>query len=209
MLHGGKSPLSSFPEHAVERRFRALLIALIALAGCRDRPTPEASRAGTKPPAAATRDLAGPFAAPCTAAAAWWQEAVTPADSAQLTRVDTVVVPPLGEQPTAGCRVRLWLPHGMRQGEPPRDGNEDSVPLALQRSGAGWRRMIDYDADGPDGSLSGYQRGQVRCAVEQSWDGGDGTDSTYVPEVWYRRELTCWAEPSDGGSTAINGRLPR
>lgn len=84
----------------------------------------------------------------------------------------------------------------MREGQPGRGGSDDSVPLALQRAGADWHRLVQYDADGPDGSLSGYQRAQVRCTVAQSWDGGDDSDSTYLPELWYRQELTCWAEPS-------------
>jgi hypothetical protein len=86
----------------------------------------------------------------------------------------------------------------MREGQPAWGGSDDSVSPALQRSGADWRRLSQYDADGPDGSLSRYQRAQVRCTVAQSWDGGDDSDSTYVAEVWYRQELTCWAEPSDG-----------
>jgi hypothetical protein len=174
----------------------ALAIALVALAGCRDRPQ-EAPRA-SKPGAAAAQELAGAAAAPCVAALAWWQGAITPADSGQVTAVDTVMVPPLGEHPTAVCRVRVWLPHGMREGQPAWGGSDDSLPPALQRSGADWRRLSQYDADGPDGSLSGYQHAQIRCTVAQSWDGGDDSDSTYVAEVWYRQEMTCWNEPIDG-----------
>jgi hypothetical protein len=107
------------------------------------------------------------------------------------------LVPPLSERPASACVVRVWLPHGMREGRSSWGGRDDSLPPALQRSGVDWRRLLQYDADGPDGSLSGYQRGEVRCTVAQSWDGGDDSDSTDVAEVWYRQELTCWAEPSE------------
>jgi hypothetical protein len=132
------------------------------------------------------------------AAAAWWQTAIAAPDSGQVTAADTVLVPPLGEHSTPVCVVRVLLPHGMREGQPAWGGGDGSVPPALRQSGADWRRLIQYDADGPDGSLSGYQRAQVRCTVAQSWDGGDDSDSTYVAEVWYRQELTCWGEPGEG-----------
>jgi len=176
-------------------RTHALLIALVALAGCGDRPTRAASRASSQPAAAAAQAPAGAVAAPCVAGLAWWQGATTPADSAQITAVDTVLVPPLEARPTAVCRVRVWLPHGMGEDQPAWGGSDDSVPPALQRSGADWRRLYQYDADGPDGSRSGYQRGPTRCTVAQGWDGGDDSDSTYVAEAWYRQELTCWAAP--------------
>jgi hypothetical protein len=82
----------------------------------------------------------------------------------------------------------------MRDNHPPWDSGSDSIPGALRRSGEGWRRLIGYDADGPDGTVSAYQRAHVRCTVGQSWDGGDDSDSTYVPEPWYRQEVTCFAE---------------
>jgi hypothetical protein len=85
----------------------------------------------------------------------------------------------------------------MREGRPALGDSGDSVPPALERSGRDWGRLIQYDADGPDGSLSGYQRGHVRCTVAQSWDGGDDSDTSYVPEAWYRQELTCWLVEAD------------
>jgi hypothetical protein len=132
------------------------------------------------------------------AAAAWWQAAIAAPDSGQVTAADTVLVPPLGEHSAPVCVVRVLLPHGMREVQPAWGGGDGGVPPALRQSGADWRRLIQYDADGPDGSLSGYQRAEVRCTVAQSWDGGDDSDSTYVAELWYRQELTCWGEPSEG-----------
>jgi hypothetical protein len=170
-------------------RIFTLLWGLIILAGCRHRPSQETLGASNRPAA---------LDPVCLGALAWFQAAITPSDSGQVTAADTTLVPPLGEQPIAACQVRVWLPHGMREGQPPYSVSDDSVPAALQRSGGEWHRLIQYDADGPDGSLSGYQRGQERCTVARSWDGGDDSDSTYVAEEWYRQELTCWVEPGPG-----------
>lgn len=129
--------------------------------------------------------------ATCAAGARWWQT-TTAADSARVTWVDSVLVPPLGEQPVPACVVRTWIAHGGRGDRPELRVGHDSVAPVLNHTG-GWRPLHRYAADGPDGSLSGYQRAQVRCTVAQSWDGGDDSDSTYVPDDWYGQELTCWA----------------
>ncbi len=69
--------------------------------------------------------------------------------------------------------------------------------LALTRgAGAGWTPLYHYSADGPDGTDMGYQRGTVRCLVEQSWDGGDDSDTTYVPADWFKERTTCWSVPA-------------
>jgi len=57
---------------------------------------------------------------------------------------------------------------------------------------SGWAHLIHLAADGPDGSVMAYQRGVVRCVVDQAWDGGDDADSTYVPSPWYRQTTSCW-----------------
>jgi len=57
---------------------------------------------------------------------------------------------------------------------------------------AGWLPLSRLDADGPDGSVSAFERGRVRCLVDKSWDGGDDADSTYKPLPWYREATTCW-----------------
>jgi hypothetical protein len=56
----------------------------------------------------------------------------------------------------------------------------------------GWLPLSRLDADGPDGSVSAFERGRVRCLVDKSWDGGDDADSTYKPLPWYREATTCW-----------------
>jgi len=99
---------------------------------------------------------------------------------------------------------------------------EDSTALAakdsvrLQRDGpakstywphaqrTGWLPLVHLVADGPDGSVMAYQRGVVRCVVDEAWDGGDDADSTYVPSPWYRQTTSCWphSKPLSAHDTA-------
>lgn len=77
-------------------------------------------------------------------------------------------------------------------------------------SNAGWIEL-KYDADGPDGSDRQYQRGHVRCMLDERWDGGDDGDSTYVPNPFYRQLTSCWAYPhaiADTDTVPQAARLP-
>jgi len=46
---------------------------------------------------------------------------------------------------------------------------------------AGWVPDYGYSADGTDGSDMGYVTATYLCVIEAQWDGGDDTDTTYVP----------------------------
>jgi hypothetical protein len=46
---------------------------------------------------------------------------------------------------------------------------------------AGWVDIPRYSADGPDGSSFGRRSRETVCLFRASWDGGDDSDSTYVP----------------------------
>lgn len=54
----------------------------------------------------------------------------------------------------------------------------------------GWQRKEDYQADGPDGFMSGFVTREALCVVEASWDGGDDSGSTYVPTPGSTLRLT-------------------
>jgi hypothetical protein len=56
----------------------------------------------------------------------------------------------------------------------------------------GWVPLLMFSADGPDGRMLNYQRGMVRCQVEDSFDGGDDADTTVVPLKWFAQRTTCW-----------------
>jgi hypothetical protein len=178
-------------------RLYALRLELIAVIAC-EGGAPRAEPSYGPPARGPGLGVGGAVGAGWAAATTWWRTGVTATDSGQVTTVDSVKTPPLGRRPEAVCLVRVWLPHGVHERPSTAAGSEDGVPPALRATG-GWRRLIEDDADGPDGSQSGYQRAGVRCTVEQGWDGGDDSDSTYVAEDWYREEITCWAAPASIG----------
>jgi hypothetical protein len=177
-----------------------LSVAAIGVIACKDSRTEGLSR---KPPASAIANSGGVGATAdttCAAALEWWKANLTLSDSATISMVDTVGPPPTEDRARPLCMVRVFVPHGMNSANAAWSVIDDSVPPPLLRSGSDWLVLLRFMADGPDGSLIGYQRGKVRCALQRSWDGGDDGDSTYIREPWYREELTCWeAEllPSD------------
>jgi hypothetical protein len=56
----------------------------------------------------------------------------------------------------------------------------------------GWERLLAYQADGPDGSLTGLSVGPVLCVISGRWDGGDDSDTTYVPVPGYDLDVQCF-----------------
>lgn len=63
---------------------------------------------------------------------------------------------------------------------------------------AGWtERDHLLSADSPDGSVLAFSRGDVACLVSGSWDGGDDSDSTYLPAPGFRIEAACYANRPD------------
>ena len=57
---------------------------------------------------------------------------------------------------------------------------------------AGWTDLTRVDADGPDGFSRTYERPGVRCQIDYSQDGGDDSDSTYVPSPAISEATFCW-----------------
>jgi hypothetical protein len=56
----------------------------------------------------------------------------------------------------------------------------------------GWREITEYQADGPDGGSQTLERSGIRCQVDFSQDGGDDSDSTYVPSPAIGETTFCW-----------------
>lgn len=63
------------------------------------------------------------------------------------------------------------------------------VEDALQA--AGWAPAYGYSADGTDGTVMGFVTKRFLCVVEGRWDGGDDSDSTYVPPPGCELTVTC------------------
>jgi hypothetical protein len=54
-----------------------------------------------------------------------------------------------------------------------------------------WDDRTTISADGQDGTVQGVHRGEVTCLVERRWDGGDPTDTTYVPRDTLEVHFAC------------------
>ena len=92
------------------------------------------------------------------------------------------------EQLEPGCRV-AW------------SNSTQVAPLGdvIARAGAaGWKERGGLlSADGPDGSVLAMSRGDVACLVRGEWDGGDDSDSTYVPAKGFEISASCFANRPD------------
>jgi hypothetical protein len=64
---------------------------------------------------------------------------------------------------------------------------------------AGWVQAR-YSADGPDGSVWSVRSRETLCVVNESWDGGDDSDSTYVPSD--ESDLVTRCSPLEPGDSA-------
>jgi hypothetical protein len=63
-------------------------------------------------------------------------------------------------------------------------------PLEQWFTSHGWV-YAPYSADGPDGEVFGYTDFHRLCVVRGSWDGGDDSDTTYVPAPGYELWVMC------------------
>jgi hypothetical protein len=72
-----------------------------------------------------------------------------------------------------------------------RDGGPDVTGIAGALEAAGWDEDGVYSADGTDGTRFAYVCREALCVVRGEWDGGDPTDSTYVPQPGGSIELLC------------------
>jgi hypothetical protein len=88
-----------------------------------------------------------------------------------------------GETPRWFCRVTAsgHSKHGWL--------SVDTVMRAFVARGWSDRTMVS--ADGPDGTVQGVHRAGVTCVVEGRWDGGDDSDTTYVPSDTIEVRLAC------------------
>ncbi len=193
-------------------RLIAAATAVAALAACKggDGGTPRtdtalavAPAARPVPPAAgAPRAATGPAnVAPeakaiCGSVATFWSRH----DSTDLRQLDSVLTTYASDTAVSACIVLVWQAHGMKRDSAAHvdtAAQHLETALALVRgAGPGWVPLYRFGADGPDGSSLAYQRGRVRCLVEQTWDGGDDSDSTYVPADWFKEQTTCWMMPT-------------
>ena len=87
------------------------------------------------------------------------------------------------EQKDWSCRVAAV-------GRPPVGyGPIDTLVAGLRQRG--FTDLLLISADGPDETVQGYHRYPATCIVEGHWDGGDDSDSSYVPSDTMEVRLSC------------------
>jgi len=96
-----------------------------------------------------------------------------------------------------GCELTA---NGTRSTQPDTVGSRDSGgDLADGLAAAGWVDVPRYTADGPDGSIFGMRSRETLCIFRGSWDGGDDSDSSYVPSPEW--ELVAHCAPQEPGDS--------
>jgi hypothetical protein len=118
----------------------------------------------------------------CAAVAGYWSHD----PQAVVTGHDSTITMPGTHSTADACWVRVRVEDVRRLAPSPQ--GEPRVPFGA----SGWLRIIEFDADGPDGQSTVYQLDPVRCLVSEHWDGGDDADTTYVPAPWFEQEVACW-----------------
>ncbi len=78
-----------------------------------------------------------------------------------------------GDVPRWGCRVMA-------------NGHTKTSALSVDTlwhslEARGWNTHTMISADGPDGTVVGLRHRGVTCVIDGRWDGGDDSDTTYVP----------------------------
>ena len=156
---------------------RILALSVMVLEACQSTPRPAAtgrdSAAGSVVALTPTA-----FTAVCDSVAGLWRG--TGRATVRLTDTTTRIGPYWDERQQRlvssdihGCAAVATAPEGLDSAQ--------HAGLYWKGSGArGWELLQDRDADGPDGNTRTRQRGDVQCQVDQAYDGGDDSDSTYV-----------------------------
>ena len=103
-----------------------------------------------------------------------------------VSRADGVPVDfGFGGPARTGCELKasgnLVRAAGDSAASPPQKQDDEPSTLAHAFEKAGWAYLSHYQADGPDGEAEGWRSKESTCVVRWSWDGGDDSDSTYVP----------------------------
>ena len=71
------------------------------------------------------------------------------------------------------------------------DKQEPATYLHENLGQYGWEEILEYSADGPDGTSFAFTKGGIICIVTGEWDGGDDSDPNYVPSPLYKVNIKC------------------
>jgi hypothetical protein len=102
-----------------------------------------------------------------------------------VSRADSVPVDfGFGGPPRTGCQLKAsgkFVRTAPDSSAAPVQAEDEPSTLAHAFEKAGWAYLAHYQADGPDGEAQGWLSKESTCVARWSWDGGDDSDSTYVP----------------------------
>ena len=104
---------------------------------------------------------------------------------AQVRRLDTASTVMSDSVPRTGCVVMADAPRGLER-------LQSQTLYWRSQDARGWIELTKYMADGPDGGSRTLERGAVRCQIDVTRDGGDDSDSTYVPSPEVTERTFCW-----------------
>ena len=119
-----------------------------------------------------------------------------------VSRADGVPVDfGFGGPPRSGCELKSSGKFDRTpadSGGRPTQTQDDPATLGERFQRAGWVSLSNYQADGPDGEDEGWRSKETTCVAHWSWDGGDDSDSTYVPSDDWDLEVGCVpSQPAD------------
>ena len=165
-------------------RSHVTLLISATILGCGLAPRPgDAAQGSTHSSARGSVD--GPSGV-CDTVATLWRAT----GRAQVRQADTTMKVQSESVAQRGCAVRAIAPQGL-------DSKVQWATLYWAEGNArGWTTLTQYDADGPDGSERTFERLAVRCQLDHMHDGGDDSDSTYIPSPAVEERTFCWQKAS-------------
>lgn len=88
--------------------------------------------------------------------------------------------------PIAGCRIEV-------EGSMKRLGkaNLPTDQLASAFESQAWSQLVDFSADGHDGTAFAYAKGSAACLTSGEWDGGSDDEPDAPLADPYRVTVTC------------------
>lgn len=163
-------------------RLRLTVSTALALTGCR----PSAQASDRTPPGASGAPHGDPdVVAVCDTVLDSWRTAT----HADIRLADTTVQAASEALPLPGCMVIASAPVGI-------DSVQRSHLYWAMDTARDWTELLAYMADGPDGGSRTVERDAVRCQIDFTRDGGDDSDSTYVPSPAIGETTFCWRHPT-------------
>lgn len=195
------------------------LLTVLALAGCHRQPptsgpsqgrgTPRllvyAPSAGQPPSAQRPPELLESLPAPTAAypslaaACDLVQQVMTARLQEPVTRADSVGFEnEFVRARRTGCELKASGTFVREHGDTATGSSSSDGDLADALTAAGWVAIPRYMADGPDGSVAGMRSRETVCIFTWRWDGGDDSDSTYVPsDAWELVTHCAGQQPGD------------